>query len=722
MENQPLHSGLRNIAVKDNIATLGSRTTCGSGILREHQSPFEASVVRSLRIHGTSVSGKTNLDEFGMGSHSTHSFFGTVHNALPFENLSPGGSSGGSAVAIASGQCSVALGTDTGGSVRLPAAYTGLFGFKPSYGVISRWGVVPYANSMDTVGIIASNVIAIRKALFRVRQYDPKDPTSLSDRTWKRLDNRRKSAEKREATARAESGDEKRSITEEQNIDMFGVRIGVPLEYNIAELEPGIRQAWSDCLMSLQARGATIVPVSLPNTKHALSAYYILAPAEAASNLAKYDGVRYGNRDGLADGIDGVLYSRTRGNGFGDEVKRRILLGSYTLSSEAVDNYFLKAQKVRRLVQRDFDRIFAIPNPLRPAQQFDLGDIDESILMSNKLGPTQVDYIICPTAPTLPPTLEDLSKQTPVDNYMNDVFTVPASLAGIPAISIPFPIPETFCVEGKPTFAGMQIIGQYASDYELIKIAEVLVKNRTPTESITPIPKTATELGKFSAVWNGPANMTRLIERYVLKREIINHDTKKLTRSYSTLKIHEQVTKKSGDQVLEDGLPPLRKIKTARGHDPEALGGGPIIWKLSELRARALAWWKNNLGKLPISKIDSQSAVQTPASDNLPNVPNVRIRKIFNSPDPAPEIKPSKLLIRKIPIVSNVPICKTFNNPDPAPEIEPSNFVIRKYPSVPNVRIRKTTRGEFYRRPHTDKEANKVFEDTLGLWVEQHQN
>ena len=695
-----------------------------------------------------------------MGSHSTHSFFGTVHNALPFENLSPGGSSGGSAVAVASGKCSVALGTDTGGSVRLPAAYTGLFGFKPSYGVISRWGVVPYANSMDTVGIIASDVNAIRKTLFRVRQHDPKDPTSLSNTTWKRLNKRRKSAEECEARVRAEKGDEKRPSTKEQNIDMFGVRIGVPLEYNIAELEPGIRQAWSDCLMSLQARGATIVPVSLPNTKHALSAYYILAPAEAASNLAKYDGVRYGNRDGLADGIDGVLYSRTRGNGLGDEVKRRILLGSYTLSSEAVDNYFLKAQKVRRLVQRDFDRIFAIPNPLRPAQQFDLGDMDESILMSNKLGPAQVDYIICPTAPTLPPTLEDLSKQMPVDNYMNDVFTVPASLAGIPAMSIPFPIPEAFCVEGKPTFAGMQIIGQYASDYELIKIAEVLVKSPMPTESNSATPETAIERGDFSGAWTGQASMTALIKKYAkLAKVKMRKDMrkgKKPVKETSTLKIHDHVTKNRGDPVLEDGLVPLRKIKTARGHDLEALGGVPLVWKILKHKARALAWWENqskgfrrltgperrervpnkgmlalawwenqpkgfrrltgperrervpNKGMLPISTDDSKPAAQTPASENLPNVPNVPIRKIFNDRYPATESKPSKFQIRAFPSVPNVPNRKVFSNIDPAPEIKPSKV--------------RADKGEFDRRPHTDKEVNKVFEDALGSWVEQHQN
>jgi aspartyl-tRNA(Asn)/glutamyl-tRNA(Gln) amidotransferase subunit A len=609
-----------------------------------------------------------------MGSHSTHSFFGTVHNALPFENLSPGGSSGGSAVAVASGQCSIALGTDTGGSVRLPAAYTGIFGFKPSYGVISRWGVIPYANSMDTVGIIASDVKAIKRTLFRIQQHDPKDPTSLSDGTWRRLDKRRKSAEKCEARVRAEKGDNERPISREQNIDMFGVRIGVPLEYNIAELEPGIRQAWSDCLMSLQGRGATIVPVSLPNTKHALSAYYVLAPAEAASNLAKYDGVRYGNRDSLADGIDGVLYSRTRGNGFGDEVKRRILLGSYTLSSEAVDNYFLKAQKVRRLVQRDFDRTFAIPNPLRPAQQFDLGDMDESILMSNKFGPAQVDYIICPTAPTLPPALDDLSKQTPVDNYMNDVFTVPASLAGIPAMSIPFPISENFCVEGKPTFAGMQIIGQYASDYELMKIAEVLVKDPMAKESISPTPETATEPWARPIVWDGQASMSAIIERYA---KLVKAKTRKYTTDLKPFK---------GNTGLAESerVPNTDKLRISRYHYKST-----VISKnhsksavVSKYYSKPTVITKYCSESAIISKYYSASAVQTPASYNSPEVPDV-------------------------------PIYKQLSNTDPAPETRPNNFLVRKFPS---------DKGNLDRRPQTDKEVNKVFEDALGLWVEQHQN
>jgi len=246
-------------------------------------------------------------------------------------------------------------------------------------------------------------------------------------------------------------------------------------------LEPGVRKAWENLLTFFQDQGCTVVPVSLPNTKHALSAYYVLAAAEAASNLSKYDGVRYGSRGESSDGAGDVLYSETRGTGFGDEVKRRILLGSYTLSSEAVDNYFIQAQKVRRLVQHDFDRVFSMPNLLRPGEQFDLSDMEESIQLDNKLGPSQVDFIVCPTAPTLPPTLDKLSKQTPVDSYINDVFTVPASLAGLPAISIPWAVPKKYrnrwgAIRGahSPKHAGMQIIGQYSDDFRTIALAEKL--------------------------------------------------------------------------------------------------------------------------------------------------------------------------------------------------------------------------------------------------------
>jgi aspartyl-tRNA(Asn)/glutamyl-tRNA(Gln) amidotransferase subunit A len=668
-------------------------------MLQEHRSPFDAGVVHRLRIHGSTVYGKTNLDEFGMGSHSTHSFFGPVSNALPFDKFSAGGSSGGSAAAVASGQCSVALGTDTGGSVRLPAAYTGVIGFKPSYGAISRWGVVPYANSMDTVGIIASDITSIKQAFYKAHQHDPQDPTSLSTKTWQRLIGRLKRAENREARNRAGKLHKRDSMAKEHYLDMFGVRIGVPLEYNIAELELGVRQAWNDCLVSLQDRGAIIVPVSLPNTKHALSAYYVLAPAEAASNLSKYDGVRYGTRDGSVDGGGDVLYSRTRGDGFGDEVKRRILLGSYTLSSEAVNNYFLKAQKVRRLVQRDFDQVFATPNPLRPLQQFDLSDMDGSILLSNKFGPPQVDYIVCPTAPALPPTLDDVSKRTPVDAYMNDVFTVPASLAGIPAISIPFPIPEEFRSEGKPSFAGMQVIGQYASDYALIKTVEVLVTKPTPTESKSLTPETAPELEKRPIIRVGrQAPMSWPITKHDKLGKSKKEGWRKTTREkqvekVSTFKFQKVATEKGRDPVLEDGGLPIRKIATEKGNDPKVEGGELLLWRIVSKKWRVSVPEQNASGQ-PVQKIENE------------------IRK---APGPGSEARElqipkrlGKLLIHKYP--TKLQIHKYL-----------TKLQIKKIPDD-KLPIHKflTRKGEYERESLTDKEINKVIEDVLGSWEEKH--
>ncbi len=456
--------------MKDNIATTIEEglTTCASNILRNHQSPFQAYVVERLCHAGARIVGKTNLDEFGMGSHSLNSQYGSVHSF----GHSVGGSSGGSALAVASGLAVAGLGTDTGGSVRLPAAYTGTAGFKPSYGVISRWGVIPYANSLDTVGIIAGTAKDINSIFERCEGHDARDPTSLADTTRLRIGLVEKKQHENECNLK------------NRDIDFSGTKIGVPLEYNINELDPIVRDAWVRALKMLQRAGATIVPISLQNTRHALSAYYVLAPAEAASNLAKYDGVRYGYREqGLPDGANGdVLYSKARGDGFGKEVRRRILLGSYTLSSEAIDNYFIKAQKVRRLVQRDFDRIFALRNPLRPAEQFDLSDMDESIFLDNKLGPPQVDFIISPTAPTLPPKVETVLEQTPVDTYMNDVFTVPASLAGIPAISIPFPLHRKDMVPHRCNHVGIQIMGQFYDDKRVLSIAakfqDLIERNR----------------------------------------------------------------------------------------------------------------------------------------------------------------------------------------------------------------------------------------------------
>ncbi|KAI1825846.1 amidase signature enzyme [Xylaria intraflava] len=454
------------LTVKDNIAAQGFPTTCASNILAGTEIPFNATIVTQLRDRGMEVVGKAGMDEFGMGTHSTTSAFESVHNAQPLEKYSAGGSSGGSAVAVREGRADIALGTDTGGSVRMPAAYTGTVGFKPSYGMLSRWGVVPYANSLDTVGLLARTVRPIREAIVELglyKEHDPRDPTSLPETV----------------RSRCTAAREGYNLVRTQHQTLKGLTFGFPLEYNIEELDSRIRQGWLQALETIKELGGRVVPVSLPSTKNALSAYYIIAPAEAASNLAKYDGIRYGHRDtqGPSDAQDGVLYARTRGSGFGSEVKRRILLGSYTLSSEAIDNYFIQAQKVRQLVRRDFDKIFKLENPLLDEQHFALSELDESIGIDTKLGPVQVDFLVSPTAPTTPPLLEQVRNQTPLDSYVNDVFTVPASLAGLPAISIPMDIPVDSTSEEQTLlhFGGLQLVGQYWDDARVLSVGEVLL-------------------------------------------------------------------------------------------------------------------------------------------------------------------------------------------------------------------------------------------------------
>ncbi|KXJ94179.1 amidase signature domain-containing protein [Microdochium bolleyi] len=457
------YSAQPRLAVKDNIASLGDTTTCDSSILAGTAIPFDATIVAQLRSRGFSVVGKMGMDEFGMGTHSTTGASGIVHNNDPLRDYSAGGSSGGSAVSVSKGEADIALGTDTGGSVRMPAAYTGTVGFKPSYGMLSRFGVVPYANSLDTVGLLAKSVDRIRDVLIGTKlfaEHDHNDPTSLPHSVRQRCA-------------------AQRTCYDGQALSTLkGITFGIPIEYNVEELEPSIRQAWTNAAKTVESMGARVVPVSLPTTKMALSAYYVIAPAEAASNLAKYDGIRYGqrNKDTETDAPDGVLYAKTRASGFGKEVKRRILLGSYSLSSEAVDNYFIQAQKVRQLVRSDFDRVFKLSNPLKDEQPFDLSDMDESVLLENKLGPHQVDFLLCPTAPTTPPLLDDVLHQTPLDSYMNDVFTVPASLAGLPAISVPMSISPSSRRDGQPNidFGGLQVIGQYWDDARLLSVAELV--------------------------------------------------------------------------------------------------------------------------------------------------------------------------------------------------------------------------------------------------------
>ncbi|KAI0535318.1 amidase signature enzyme [Xylaria digitata] len=478
--SRDIHSSVQHepsdtrLAVKDNIAASGLPTTCASRILAGTSIPFAATIVSQLRRHGMRVVEKAGMDEFGMGTHSTTSAFEVLHNAHPLEAYSAGGSSGGSAVAVKEGRADLALGTDTGGSVRMPAAYTKTVGFKPSYGMLSRWGVVPYANSLDTVGLLARTVQPIREAIIDLglyREHDPRDPTSLPDTVRSRCTAQREGYSSPETPASV----------------LKGLTFGLPLEYNIEELDSRIRQGWLYAIDTIKILGGHVVPVSLPSTRNALSAYYVIAPAEAASNLAKYDGIRYGYRDtnGSSDAQDGVLYARTRGSGFGNEVKRRIVLGSYTLSSEAIDNYFIQAQKVRQLVRRDFDRIFKLENPLLDEQHFALSEMDESVGIETKLGPAQVDFLVCPTAPTTPPLLEQVRNQTPLDSYMNDIFTVPASLAGLPAISIPMdlPVDPTSEEENLLHFGGLQLIGQYWDDARLLSVAEELENHHVVTRS-----------------------------------------------------------------------------------------------------------------------------------------------------------------------------------------------------------------------------------------------
>ncbi|KAL8338564.1 hypothetical protein RB598_007080 [Gaeumannomyces tritici] len=508
-------AGSFTLAVKDNIVTRSLPTTCASAMLAGYVSPYEATVVTQLRGLGARVVGKTNLDEFGMGSHNTNSAAGAALNGAGGGGddgtppRSAGGSSGGSAAAVAAGDADVALGTDTGGSVRLPAAYNAVVGFKPSYGMLSRRGLVPYANSLDTVGLLARSARRVAGLVACLwRHHDPLDPTSLP------LAARLRCARAREGYAAADddaSPLRQQQQQQQRSLDWSCLTFGVPLECNIEELDPGIRAAWAAAASLLQALGARVVPASLPSTRHALSAYYVLAPAEASSNLAKYDGVRYGaggpggqQGGGAAaaadddDGGGGVLYAGARGAGFGDEVRRRILLGSYSLSSGAMDNYFVQAQRVRRLVRADFDRAFRLGNPLlehggdgggvgfdsdpeaatAAADVVDLADLPEDVPLADKRGPARVDFLLCPTAPTPPPTLDEAARQTSLGSYVNDVFTVPASLAGLPAVSIPVRLgggDDSMDVDVDASrYGGLQLTGQYWDDARLLHVAAAL--------------------------------------------------------------------------------------------------------------------------------------------------------------------------------------------------------------------------------------------------------
>ncbi|KDQ61941.1 hypothetical protein JAAARDRAFT_123377 [Jaapia argillacea MUCL 33604] len=456
----PLH-GLP-IAIKDNICTAELPTTCSSGVLQEFTSPFDATVVELLKQAGGFITGKTNCDEFGMGSLNTHSIYGPVVN--PFqpssstapwddrERRSAGGSSGGSAAAVAAGMCYAALGTDTGGSVRLPASYCGVVGLKPSYGIVSRWGVISYSDSLDCVGILAKRVSDVGNIFNILAKYDEKDLTAA------RPCSRRKAESVcREAMDRWKGKGK-----------LKGLRIGVPKEYFPSPLSPTVLAPLRTLLSSLSSLGATLVPVSLPATPYALSAYYVIACAEASSNLGRYDGVRYGTRVEPPPGSDlrrtADVYAHTRTKGFGREVQKRILLGTYALTADAFDNYFLQAQRVRKLIKQDFDKTFKIPNVLSTPSSL-LPDFDAT-------SPTTsgVDVLIHPqairTAPPLSPP--DSKSESELDVYVQDVLTVPASLAGLPAMSVPVGEGE----DGWPV--GVSVVGQWGCDEMVLRVGEVV--------------------------------------------------------------------------------------------------------------------------------------------------------------------------------------------------------------------------------------------------------
>lgn len=390
------------IGMKDLFCTQGVETTAASGILKGFVPQYESTVSGNLWDAGAGMLGKLNLDQFAMGSSNETSAFGNVISPWrrPGDTapLAPGGSSGGSSAAIAARLCPAATGTDTGGSIRQPAAFVGITGIKPTYGRCSRYGVVAFASSLDQAGPMAHDVRDCAIMLEAMAGFDPKDATSLDlpVPTW-------------------ESG---------LNADLRGKRVGIPREYRVDGMPAEIEALWQQGIDWLKDAGAEIVEVSLPHTKYALPAYYIIAPAEASSNLARYDGVRYGQRV-LPDGA-GLqdMYAATRAAGFGDEVKRRIMIGTYVLSAGFYDAYYTQAQKVRTLIARDFERAFE-----------------------------QCDVLLAPTAPSAAFALGEKSAD-PIAMYLNDVFTVPSSLAGLPAMSVPGGVDK----DGLPL--GLQVIGK----------------------------------------------------------------------------------------------------------------------------------------------------------------------------------------------------------------------------------------------------------------------
>lgn len=400
------------IAIKDNINALGQPCTCGSRMLAEnYRAPYDATVIRKLRAAGAVPFGRMNMDEFAMGSSTENSALQTTRNPHDPERI-VGGSSGGSAAAVADGTALVALGSDTGGSIRQPASHCGVVGLKPSYGRVSRYGLVAFASSLDQIGPLARSVEDAARILQVIAGPDPADSTCLDVPVPDYL-----------------SG---------LNDGVKGLRLGLPKEYFGDGIDPGVRRQVDAAVAKLAGHGAEIVDISLPHTGYAVATYYVIAPAEASSNLSRFDGIRYGHRTASPTDID-TLYQRSREEGFGPEVKRRIILGTYVLSSGYYDAYYHRAQQVRTLIRRDFEQAFG-----------------------------GVDAILSPVAPT-PARKLGVNSEDPLEEYLSDIFTLAANLAGVCAISVPC---GTTAYDGATALpVGLQIIGPHLGEAMLLRVA-----------------------------------------------------------------------------------------------------------------------------------------------------------------------------------------------------------------------------------------------------------
>ncbi len=401
------------IAIKDNINTLGQPCTCGSQFLsKNYTSPYDATVIRKLKEAGAIPFGRMNMDEFAMGSATENSAFQNTRNPHDHDRI-PGGSSGGSAAAVADGTAFAALGSDTGGSIRQPASHCGVVGLKPTYGRVSRFGLVAFASSLDQIGPLTRTVDDAALILQTIAGHDPQDSTSLD----------------------APVPD----YSAEIDLGVKGLRIGIPKEYFGEGIHPGVRENVGYRIKQLEGLGAEIIPISLPHTAHAVATYYVIAPAEASSNLSRFDGIRYGNRAPNPDDIID-LYHQSRELGFGPEVKRRIILGTYVLSSGYYDAYYTRAQKVRALITRDFKKAFEM-----------------------------VDVILSPVAPT-PARKIGACAEDPLQDYLADIFTIPANLAGIPGMSVPC---GTASFDGSDNLpVGLQILAPHLGEAIMLRVAK----------------------------------------------------------------------------------------------------------------------------------------------------------------------------------------------------------------------------------------------------------